>query len=178
MNLASNLFHIGILGVIAGHAFGMLTPHWMYEAWLPLDVKQKMAMFGGGAAGLMCLVGGLLLLKRRLFSPRIRATTTAADILVMSVLVIQCALGLATIPFSAQHMDGSEMMKLVGWAQSVVTFHGGASEHLDGVAFIFRMHLVLGMTLFVLFPFSRLVHIWSVPVEYLTRRYQIVRARR
>ena len=178
MNLASNLFHIGILGVIAGHAFGMLTPHWMYEAWLPLEVKQKMAMFGGGAAGLMCLVGGLLLLKRRLFSPRIRATTTAADILVMSVLVIQCTLGLLTIPFSAQHMDGSEIMKLVGWAQSVVTFHGGASAHLDGVAFIFRMHLVLGMTLFVLFPFSRLVHIWSVPVEYLTRKYQIVRARR
>lgn len=178
MRLASNLFHIGIIGIFFGHIVGMLTPHWMYEAWLPLDVKQKMAMFGGGAAGLMCLVGGLLLLKRRLFSPRIRATTTAADILVMSVLVIQCALGLATIPFSAQHMDGSEMMKLVGWAQSVVTFHGGASEHLDGVAFIFRMHLVLGMTLFVLFPFSRLVHIWSVPVEYLTRRYQIVRARR
>ncbi|EHG6784664.1 hypothetical protein I2K48_005014, partial [Salmonella enterica subsp. enterica serovar Heidelberg] len=53
----------------------------------------------------------------------------------------------------------------------------GASAHLDGVAFIFRMHLVLGMTLFLLFPFSRLVHIWSVPVEYLTRKYQIVRAR-
>ncbi len=71
------------------------------------------------------------------------------------------------------------MMKLVGWAQSVVTFHGGASQHLDGVAFIFRVHSsVLGMTLFLLFPFSRLVHIWSAPVEYLTRKYQIVRARR
>lgn len=96
---------------------------------------------------------------------------------ILSLLVIQCALGLLTIPFSAQHMDGSEMMKLVGWAQSVVTFHGGASQHLDGVAFIFRLHLVLGMTLFLLFPFSRLVHIWSVPVEYLTRKYQLVRAR-
>lgn len=92
-------------------------------------------------------------------------------------MVIQCALGLLTIPFSAQHMDGSEMMKLVNWAQTVVTFHGGASQYLDGVAFIFRVHLVLGMTLFLLFPFSRLVHIWSVPVEYLTRKYQIVRAR-
>jgi len=131
MNMASNLFHIGILGIFAGHFLGMLTPHWMYESFLPMDVKQKMAMIAGG-----------------------------------------------TIPFSAQHMDGSEMLKLVGWAQSVVTFHGGASEHLDGVAFIFRVHLVLGMTLFLLFPFSRLVHIWSAPVEYLTRRYQIVRARR
>ncbi len=123
-------------------------------------------------------MGGLLLLKRRLLSPRVRATTTGADILILSLLMVQCALGLLTIPFSAQHMDGSEMMKLVGWAQSVVTFHGGASQHLDGVAFIFRVHPVLGMTLFLLFPFSRLVHIWSAPVEYLTRKYQIVRARR
>lgn len=178
MNLASNLFHIGILGIFAGHFLGMLTPHWMYESFLPIDVKQKMAMIAGGACGVMTLVGGLLLLKRRLLSPRVRATTTGADILILSLLMVQCALGLLTIPFSAQHMDGSEMMKLVGWAQSVVTFHGGASQHLDGVAFIFRAHLVLGMTLFLLFPFSRLVHIWSAPVEYLTRKYQIVRARR
>ncbi|VEB84178.1 respiratory nitrate reductase 1 subunit gamma [Citrobacter koseri] len=153
MNLASNLFHFGILGIFAGHFLGMLTPHWMYEAFLPIEVKQKMAMIAGGACGVMTLVGGVLLLKRRLFSPRVRATTTGADILILSLLVIQCALGLLTIPFSAQHMDGSEMMKLVGWAQSVVTFHGGASEHLEGVAFIFRLHLVLGMTLFLLFPF-------------------------
>ena len=178
MNLASNLFHLGILGIFAGHFLGMLTPHWMYEAWLPLAVKQKMAMFGGGAAGVLCLIGGVLLLKRRLFSPRVRATTTRADILILSLLVIQCALGLTSIHFSAQHPDGSEMMKLVNWAQTVVTFHGGASHYLDGVAVIYRIHIVLGMTLFLLFPFSRLVHIWSVPVEYLTRRYQLVRARR
>lgn len=178
MNLASNLFHLGILGIFAGHFLGMLTPHWMYEAWLPLAVKQKMAMFGGGAAGVLCLIGGVLLLKRRLFSPRVRTTTTRADILILSLLVIQCALGLTSIHFSAQHPDGSEMMKLVNWAQTVVTFHGGASHYLDGVAAIYRIHIVLGMTLFLLFPFSRLVHIWSVPVEYLTRRYQLVRARR
>lgn len=178
MHVASNLFHLGILGIFAGHFLGMLTPHWMYESFLPLEVKQKMAMFGGGAAGVLCLIGGVLMLKRRLFSPRVRATTTTADILILTLLVIQCALGLITIYFSAQHPDGSEMMKLVNWAQSVVTFHGGASHYLDGVAFVYRVHIVLGMTLFLLFPFSRLVHIWSVPVEYLTRKYQIVRARR
>ncbi|HDS1150793.1 TPA: respiratory nitrate reductase subunit gamma [Pluralibacter gergoviae] len=178
MNLASNLFHLGILGIFAGHFLGMLTPHWMYEAWLPLAVKQKMAMFGGGAAGVLCLVGGALLLKRRLLSPRVRATTTKADILILTLLVVQCALGLTSIHFSAQHPDGSEMMKLVNWAQTVVTFRGDAAHYLDGVAFVYRIHLVLGMTLFLLFPFSRLVHIWSVPVEYVTRKYQIVRARR
>ena len=178
MNLASNLFHIGILGIFFGHLFGLLTPHWMYESFLPVEIKQKMAMIAGGVCVAMTLVGGLLLLKRRLFNPRIRATSSTADILILSLLMIQCILGLLTIPFSAQHMDGSEMMKLVGWAQAVVTFHGGASQHLDGVAYIFRIHLVLGMTLFLLFPFTRLVHVWSAPIEYLTRKYQIVRARR
>ncbi len=177
MNLASNLFHID-----SGH-FRRTLP---WDADAALDVRSVAAAGSEAENGDVCRRrvrrdvsgGGVLLLKRRLFSPRVRATTTGADILVLSVLILQCALGLLTIPFSAQHMDGSEMMKLVNWAQSVVTFHGGASAHLDGVAFIFRMHLVLGMTLFLLFPFSRLVHIWSVPVEYLTRRYQIVRARR
>ncbi|AEX52355.1 respiratory nitrate reductase subunit gamma [Rahnella aquatilis] len=178
LRIASPLFHVGILGIFAGHAFGMLTPHWMYESFLPVPVKQQMAMWAGGACGVMTLIGGGMLVWRRLSNERVRATSSFGDIMIIILLVVQCALGLSTIPFSAQHMDGSEMMKLVGWAQSVVTFRGGAAAHLDGVAFIFRVHLVLGMTLFLLFPFCRLVHIWSAPVEYLTRRYQLVRNRR
>jgi len=178
LRIASPLFHVGILGIIAGHAFGMLTPHWMYESFLPVPVKQQMAMWAGGACGVLTLIGGLMLVYRRLSNDRVRATSSFGDIMIIILLVVQCALGLGTIPFSAQHMDGSEMMKLVGWAQAVVTFHGGASAHLDGVALIYRIHMVLGMTLFLLFPFCRLVHIWSAPVEYLTRRYQLVRNRR
>ncbi len=178
MVLWSNLFHIGILGIFFGHLFGMLTPHWMYAWFLPVAVKQQMAMILGGICGVLTLAGGAGLLVRRLTNPRIRATSSSADILILIILLIQCILGLTTIPFSAQHPDGSEMMKLVGWAQSVVTFQGGASTHLDGVAFIFRVHLVLGMTIFLLFPFTRLVHVWSAPFEYFTRRYQIVRSRR
>lgn len=116
--------------------------------------------------------------RRRLTNQRVRATSTTPDIIIMIILLIQCLLGLSTIPFSAQYPDGSEMMKLVGWAQSIVTFRGGSSEMLNGVAFVFRLHLVLGMTIFLLFPFTRLVHVWSAPFEYFTRRYQIVRSRR
>ena len=178
MRLASNLFHIGIIGIFFGHIVGMLTPHWMYESFLPIDVKQKLAMIAGGLFGAMTLVGGGLLLKRRLTNPRVRATSSVGDILIMTLLVAQATLGLLTIPFSAQHMDGSEMMKLVGWAQGIVTFKGGSSEMLSGVAPIFRVHLVLGMTIFLIFPFTRLVHVWSAPFEYFTRRYQVVRSRR
>ncbi|PKH22352.1 respiratory nitrate reductase subunit gamma [Enterobacterales bacterium CwR94] len=178
MTLASNLFHIGILGIFFGHLFGLLTPHWVYEPFLSIAMKQKLAMAAGGVFGVMTLVGGLLLLKRRLYNPRVRATSTHADIMILGILLIQCTLGLITIGFSLQHLDGSEMMKLVGWAQAIVTFHGQASAHLEGVAWIYRVHLVLGMSIFLLFPFTRLVHVWSAPVEYLTRRYQLVRSRR
>ncbi|MCG7367592.1 respiratory nitrate reductase subunit gamma [Pantoea sp. ACRSH] len=178
MRLGSNLFHIGILGILFGHLFGLLTPHWMYESFLAIATKQKLAMAAGGVFGIMTLVGGLLLLKRRLFSPRVRATSTPADMLILIILLVQCALGLTTILFSMQHLDGADMMKLVGWAQAIVTFRGGASESLAGVEWIYRVHLVLGMTIFLLFPFTRLVHVWSAPVEYFTRRYQVVRARR
>lgn len=177
MRIASNLFHVGILGIFAGHFVGMLTPHWMYEPFITIAAKQKLAMIAGGACGLMTVTGGAMLLKRRLTNSRVRATSSFADIGILALLVIQACLGVLTIPFSAQHMDGSEMMKLVGWAQSVMTFGADSSVHLEGVAMIFRVHIVLGMTMFLLFPFCRLVHIWSVPVEYLTRRYQIVRNR-
>lgn len=140
MVLWSNLFHIGILGIFFGHLFGMLTPHWVYSWFLPMSQKQLMAMILGGVCGVLTLVGGIGLLMRRLTNPRIRATSTTADILILCILLIQCALGLTTIPFSAQHPDGSEMLKLVDWAQAVVTFHGGASAHLDGVAWIYRVH--------------------------------------
>lgn len=122
MVLWSNLFHIGILGIFFGHLFGMLTPHWMYAWFLPVAVKQQMAMILGGICGVLTLIGGAGLLVRRLTNPRIRATSSGADILILAILLIQCILGLTTIPFSAQHPDGSEMMKLVGWAQSIVTF--------------------------------------------------------
>jgi len=178
MRLASGLFHIGILGIIFGHFFGLLTPHWIYESFLSLQAKQLIAMFAGGVFGAMTLYGGYLLLKRRLTNVRVRATSSTADILILVLLVSQAALGLLTIPFSAFHLDGSVMMKLVSWAQDVVTFQTGASKNLEGVSSIYKIHMILGMTLFVVFPFCRLVHVWSVPLEYLTRRIQIVRSRR
>ncbi|MEY0571528.1 respiratory nitrate reductase subunit gamma, partial [Providencia huaxiensis] len=72
MRLASNLFHIGIIGIFAGHFLGMLTPHWMYQSFLPIEYKQIMAMVGGGTCGVLMLIGGIMLLKRRLTNARVR----------------------------------------------------------------------------------------------------------
>ena len=178
MRLGSNLFHIGIIALFFGHLMGLLTPHWAYGFMISAGTKQMVAMTAGGIFGLTCLVGMLLLIRRRMLDARIRATSQATDLPILLILFVQLVLGLLTIPFSAQHMDGSSMLALASWAQHLVTFQGDAASFVSGEAFIFKIHLVLGLTIFLVFPFTRLVHVWSVPIQYLTRSgYQIVRKR-
>ncbi|HET8995320.1 MAG TPA: respiratory nitrate reductase subunit gamma, partial [Acetobacteraceae bacterium] len=109
----------------------------------------------------------------------IRATSSFSDTAILLLLWLQLTLGLATIPVSAQHLDGSEMVKFMSWAQGILTLHPGAAALIADVNPIFKLHLFLGMTIFLLFPFTRLVHIWSAPVWYFGRTgYQVVRTRR
>lgn len=180
LRIGSNLFHIGVLFLFFGHLFGMLTPHFVYEGFLSPGTKQLMAMVSGGIAGLLGFIGVTILLHRRLTEPRIRATSKTSDIVLLVLLWLQLALGLATVPLSAQHLDGSMMMRLADWAQHIVTFRAGAPELLVGASWIFKLHMFLGMSLFVIFPFTRLVHVWSGfgAVSYLFRPYQVVRSRR
>jgi nitrate reductase gamma subunit len=140
-----------------------------------------LAMVAGGIFGTICFIGMTILLVRRLFDSRIRATSKPSDTMILLFLYVQLITGLITIPFSAQHMDGSSMIALANWAQHIVTFRSGAADFIMGEAIIFKLHLVLGTTIFLLFPFTRLVHIFSgiaAPVKYILRRgYQIVRKR-
>jgi nitrate reductase gamma subunit len=176
----SNLFHVGVLFLFFGHSFGMLTPHFLYEPFISAGHKQLVAMVSGGLFGLFGFIGVSLLLHRRLSDDRIRANSKASDIVLLVLLWLQLALGLATIPLSAQHLDGGMMMKLAGWAQSIMTFQAGAPALLAEAGFVFKMHMFLGMSIFLIFPFTRLVHVWSGfgAVAYLVRPYQVVRSRR
>ncbi|MCB1988238.1 MAG: respiratory nitrate reductase subunit gamma [Burkholderiaceae bacterium] len=176
----SNLFHVGVLFLFFGHFVGMLTPHFIYEHFIGAGAKQLMAMVSGGIAGVLGIIGLSLLLHRRLTDPRIRATSKTSDIVLLWLLWIQLALGLATIPLSAQHMDGSMMMRLAEWGQRIVTFRSGGVELLAGAGWVFKAHMFLGMTVFLIFPFTRLVHVWSGfgTLAYVLRPYQLVRARR
>lgn len=175
----SNLFHVGILFLLMGHTVGLLTPTSLYTLVLTVQQKQMIAVAAGGIAGALCFVGLTMLLHRRLFDVRIRRTSSAMDIAILAVLWVQLTLGLITLPFSVGHSDGSVMLTLSHWAQGIVTLHPVDVVTLEGLAWPYLAHLVLGMTLFLVFPFSRLVHIWSAPVWYLGRRgYQLVRTRR
>lgn len=175
----SNLFHFGILFLVFGHTVGLLTPKAIYTLFITPAQKQQIAITAGGIAGVVCFVGLTLLLHRRLFDSRIRQTSTYMDLSVLLVLWVQLALGLITLPYSLGHSDGAVMIQLSHWAQGIVTVQPIDAKTLQGLDWPYLVHLVLGMTIFLLFPFSRLVHIWSAPVKYVTRSgYQIVRSRR
>lgn len=179
MRLASNLFHVGILLLFLGHFVGLLTPPEIFHALgVSTAAKQLLAIVAGSVAGLMCFAGLTLLVRRRLTEPRVRATSTRMDIFILLLLYVQLLLGLLTIPVSLMHLDGHNMLNLMGWARNIVTLDPVAAvEFVSQVGLLFRLHLVLGLTVFLVFPFSRLVHIWSAPLTYPTRPYQVVRQR-
>jgi nitrate reductase gamma subunit len=175
----SNLFHVGILVIFLGHFVGLLTPIQVFDfVGISHTAKQWMAIVIGGLAGIMCFIGLTLLLHRRLFDARIRKTSSFGDIAILLLLYAQLILGLATIPVSLGHLDGNEMVKFMTWAQGILMLQPGVSAYVVDAHPIFKAHLFLGMTLFLVFPFTRLVHVWSAPIWYLGRRgYQVVRTR-
>lgn len=181
MRLASNLFHIGVIGIFFGHLVGLLAP---YAIWGTIGLsslgKQSIAMYGGGFLGVLAMIGGLMLLARRLTNRRVRATSRTSDIFILVWVLVTLFFGLATTFTTFHHAaEGSAdtMMSLAQWAKSIVLFDP-KPELVGKVETVFQIHLALGLSLFLLFPFTRLVHIWSFPIGYLTRSYQIVRTKR
>lgn len=180
--LGSVLFHVGIIVIFFGHLFGLLMPLAIFEALgIGHSTKKMMAVVVGGGAGIMALVGGIILLQRRLGDARIRATSSFADIAILVLLLVQLVIGLGTILVSMATggMDGYKMVSLMQWAQGIFTFQGDAADHVIGMSWVTKLHLVLGLFIFLVFPFTRLVHMFSVPLRYLTRPgYQVVRSRK
>lgn len=181
--MGSVLFHVGVLVIFAGHLVGLLTPIAIFDAMgISHGAKQLLAVIAGGIAGVMALVGGGMLFHRRWVDPRIRKTSSFADIAILALLLVQLILGLMTVFISLQHLDGHEMTKFMTWAQMIFTFRSGAAAQIADVSIIFKLHLFLGLTIFLLFPFTRLVHLISgiaAPIRYLLRPgYQIVRSRK
>lgn len=178
--VGSVLFHVGVLVIFFGHLAGLLTPLWFFElVGITHGFKQMLAIVVGGIGAIMALIGGGMLLHRRLTDPRIRASSSFADIGILALLLAQLVLGTLTIFVSLQHLDGGEMVKFMAWAQGIFTFQTDAWVNVEDANILFKLHIFLGLTIFVLFPFTRLVHMLSAPVRYLWRPgYQIVRTRR
>lgn len=180
LRLGNILFHIGILGLFFGHLVGLLTPVAVWDfLGVAHSTKQAVAMIAGGIMGWLCLSGLLILIYRRMTNARISAVTRTGDKVLLLWILITLMLGLTTIGMSSNHTDGHMMVQLMTWAQHVVTFRGDAASFVADTPVLFRAHLFMGMTLFVIFPFTRLVHVWSgfASVTYLGRAWQLVRPR-
>lgn len=177
--IASILFHVGIIMILLGHFAGLVLP---WEIWhalgISLATKQIIAMGVGGFFGLLCFIGLTMLVYRRLFDIRIKANSSLMDTGILLLIYLQLVVGMITIYISSDHMDGAVMYNLMSWSRYLLTLRPvEAVEFISSVHPVYKFHVTLGITLFVLFPFSRLVHIWSVPVQYVKRNYQVVRQR-
>ncbi|WP_296228850.1 respiratory nitrate reductase subunit gamma [Ralstonia sp. UBA689] len=179
LRVGSNLFHWGILVVVVGHFAGFLAPHWMVSPFLSASGHQLLAMVGGGAAGIVSIIGLTMLMHRRLTDARIRRNSRTWDIVIVLMLWVQLALGLGTVVLSMRHMDGALFEVLTDYVKGVVTFRPGVARLLVGVPLTYQLHILLGFTIFLVTPFTRMVHIWSgfASLAYLIRPYQLVRKR-
>lgn len=177
LRVGNILFHVGIIVIFMGHLVGLLTPHFIYEHFISAGNKQMLAIVVGGIAGVLGFIGLTILVYRRLFVPRIRMTSSLMDITILLIFWVQITLGLATIPFSLGHPDPTTMLNLSNWAQYVLTFRADPASFIRGTEWVFQVHIILGLTIFLIFPFTRLVHMLSAPVKYLWRPYQVVRSR-
>ncbi len=178
--VGSVLFHVGVLVIFFGHLFGLLIPIQVYEAFgIVPEVKTIMAASLGGIAGIMAIIGALMLAHRRLVDPRVRATSSFWDTAIILLLIAQLTLGLISVPVSLATIEEGEVVKFMAWAFGIFTFDPKAASYLIDVPLIFKLHIFLGLTIFLIFPFTRLVHMLSAPVRYIWRPgFQIVRSRR
>ena len=176
----SILFHIGVLALFMGHFAGLVIPHtWFLAMGVSDMMHQVVAISAGAAFGSLCMMGGVILWKRRMYNPRVRANSRFMDIFILDWILVTLGVGLLTIPVSIYHAfngDASVMVALAEWVQSMLAFNS-QTEYLSGVGFIYKLHLFLGMSVFFFFPFTRLVHVWSMPLGYMFRPYQIVRTK-
>ena len=181
LRLGSNLFHVGVIAIFFGHAVGLLTPHHLFLSLGVSDMTHQMiAIWAGSIFGLMCLAGGAILWLRRMTNARVSAASRGSDKFVITWLLATLLLGLSTIPVSlghASHGNPGVMIALAEWVQSIVHLRPNPAL-LESVDTVFKVHLFFGMTVFLVFPFTRLVHVWSAPFGYLMRPYQVMRSKR
>jgi nitrate reductase gamma subunit len=178
LRYASIVFHLGVLAAIGGHVLGLLVPRsWTAAVGISDDAYHVIAVVGGIVAGGAVCVGFALLVYRRLRYPRVRVTTTRADVIVFALLTAGIVTGmLATL---------TNIGDVVHYRESVAPYYRNLlilnpkPELMTGteVTFIFQAHVTVVWMLFAFWPFSRLVHAWSVPVDYLRRSPILYRSR-
>ena len=174
MTLGVTLFHAGVLILFLGHLVGLLTPIQVFESvGISHGFKQSMANAIGGTAGTVAFIGLVLLLRRRRAELQAHPTSLFGDVAILLLILVQLGLGLSSIPVAlAKYSDGCGALPFMWWAQSIATLKpAAAAGYVAGMPLIFKLHIVNGLTIVLVFAFTRLVNIWSVPAWFLSRRH-------
>ncbi|MET1190391.1 respiratory nitrate reductase subunit gamma [Bacillus licheniformis] len=169
--LGSSLFHWGIFFVIGGHVMGILIPESLYEALgVSEHMYHKIAIGFGLPAGIAALSGLLILTYRRFTDKRIRKTSSAGDLITLVALLFVMTTGLAAT-FLNIDSKGFDYRTTIGpWFRNIFLFKPDAGL-MASVPLWFKLHIIMGYVIFIVWPFTRLVHVFSMPLKYLTRSF-------
>ncbi|MFI2436980.1 respiratory nitrate reductase subunit gamma [Streptomyces sp. NPDC018693] len=177
LNIASPAFHYGILFVLVGHLVGLFVPlSWTDTLGLNEHTYHLLSLYGGTAAGALTVAGILLLVYRRRTNVPVFRATTVNDKLMYVVLLGAIVLGMVA-KLSHTSGDGYNYRESIApWSRSLFTLQP-KTELMEGVPVLYQVHAVIGMVLIALVPYTRLVHMFSAPVQYLFRPYIVYRSR-
>ncbi|MBM7171857.1 respiratory nitrate reductase subunit gamma [Streptomyces sp. G44] len=177
LNIASPMFHYGILFVLVGHLVGLFLPEsWTEKAGVSEHTYHLFSLYGGTAAGILLVLGILLLLYRRRTNTPVFRATTANDKLMYLVLFAAIVLGMVAKLMHSSGDGYDYRASIAPWARSLFTLRPDI-DAMTGVPLMYEIHAVVGMVLFALVPFTRLIHMFSAPLQYLFRPYVVYRSR-
>ncbi len=172
----SNLFHVGIIFVFFGH-LTLFLPESLYHLVMTSETKRLFALILGSTFGTMAIIGMAILVTRRFFSPRIKYTSNLQDHLILILLLVEAGLGLSAVANTAT-TSIEQYVALGRWAQAVVTFQPDAGAILASHSILYKIHIVTGLFIFMIFPYTKLMHMVVYPFAYVFRSgYQLVRRR-
>jgi nitrate reductase gamma subunit len=170
----SNLFHYAIVIVFFGH-FTLFLPEEVYHLVMTTETKRMIALVFGTIFGVTSFIGMVILLRRRLTDVRVRYTSKFHDYFILVILLVEAGLGLASVATTAS-TTVVEYASLGEWAQKVITFQPDAGAVIGGHSLLYKIHFVTGLLIFMIFPYTKLMHMLVLPVAYFFRSgYQLVR---
>jgi nitrate reductase gamma subunit len=175
LRIGSPLFHIGLLGVAGGHVIGLLVPA---RATRAVGVSEHLyhvaALAAGGLFGVLALAGIVILTLRRLLVPSVRRAGAPVDLVVDLLLLVVIGLGMGeTLGWQLGVGEYAYRETVSVWFRGLFALHPDDSL-MSGAPWVYQAHVLASLTLFALWPFSRLVHVWTAPAQYVLRRAHIL----
>ncbi|MCW0482295.1 respiratory nitrate reductase subunit gamma [Gaoshiqia sediminis] len=172
----NNLFHYGIIIVFFGH-FTLFLPEEVYHIVMSTETKRMIALIFGTSFGIVTFIGMLMLFRRRLSNERVRFASSFHDYFILILLIVEAGLGLASVVTTANGTV-SEYAALGEWAQKIITFQPNAGDVIEGHSILYKIHFTIGLVIFMIFPYTKLMHILVLPIAYFLRSsYQLIRRR-